>query len=149
MIVEVELPSARNDVLDAEMVDSPASGVAAVMVTVAVGVILKPSMVAETVLASAFVDDRVTVLTPELLVSAGELTVLLLPDTLTTTVAPLTTEPNASLAVTVMVLDPLPAVIEDGETATSDWLASGKPTGVSEKPLEQADSPPIFSTEMQ
>ncbi len=116
---------------------------------VAVCVTATPLIVAETVLAPATLEDSVAVVTPEELVAAGVLITLLLPDALIVTAAPLMTLPNASLAVTVMMLDPLLAVMVDAETEMVDWLALGTPTGISETALEQSDSPPMFSTAMQ
>jgi hypothetical protein len=79
-------------------------------VTVAVGVIGVPLMVAETVLDSATVELNVPVAIPlELVVLVGWLPVLPDPVAASTTVAPLIGLPFPSRAVTVIVEDP-PAV---------------------------------------
>ena len=69
-----------------------------------------PFAVAETVFASATVELKVPVATPEALVGPdGCVRVFPFPVAAKTTVAPLTAFPLASFAVTVIVEEPLPA----------------------------------------
>ena len=102
--------------------------VGAVTVTPAVWVMATPLIVAETVLVSAVVELSVPVATPLPFVEApGCVSVLPEPVAARTTVAPLTAFPFASLAVTVIVDVPLPAVIEVGDAVTVDCAADTEP----------------------
>src|ERR1041385_2610430 len=99
-----------------------------VTVTVAVCVIAVPFAVADTVFDSATVELKLPVATPLASVAAaGWVTVLPLPVAASTTVAPVTGFPKSSLAVTVIVDDPLPAAIEVGEAVTLDCEAETGP----------------------
>src|SRR5437588_272133 len=85
-----------------------------------------PLTAAETVFASATVELTVPVATPSAPVTAaGWVTVLPLPVAASTTVELGRASRSASFAVTVIVAEPLPAVIDAGAAATSDWLALG------------------------
>src|ERR1051326_7521155 len=85
-----------------------------VTTTAAVCVTATPLIVADTVFDSATVELSVPVATPlAFVVVPGCVTVLPVPLALSTTVAPATGLPSASLAVTVIVELPLPAVIGD------------------------------------
>ncbi len=97
-----------------------------------------PLMVAEMVFVSATVDVSLLVKTPLLLVApdAG-VSVLPLPDAASVTFAPPIVLPLASLAVTVMVDNPLPAVKEVGAAATV------------ELPAETPEPPPPLPAEWQ
>src|SRR6266550_2060394 len=87
-----------------------------------------PLIVAETVLVSAVVELSVPVATPLPFVELpGCVSVLPEPVAARTTVAPLTAFPFASLAVTVIVDVPLPAVIEVGDAVTVDCAADTAP----------------------
>ena len=102
--------------------------VGAVTVTVAVWVMATPLIVADTVFEPATVELRLPVATPLPLVGpAGWVSVFPEPLAARTTVAPLTAFPFASLAVTVIVDVPLPAVIEVGEAVTVDCDADTGP----------------------
>src|ERR1041385_468254 len=99
-----------------------------VTVTVAVCVIAVPFAVADTVFDSATVELKLPVATPlASAAAAGWVTVLPLPVAASTTVAPVTGFPKSSLAVTVIVDDPLPAAIEVGEAVTLDCEAETGP----------------------
>src|SRR5256886_9758165 len=112
VIVAPPLPAVIGDV--ALTVDCAADTVPGFTTTVAVCVTATPLMVADTVFDSAAVELRVPVATPLVFVVAlGCVTVLPKPVALRMTVAPATGLPNASRAVTVIVEDPLPAVIGD------------------------------------
>src|SRR6058998_818796 len=114
MIVDVPLPAAIGDV--ALTVDCAADTGPAFTTTVAVWVTPIPSIVAEIVLDSAWVDDNVPVATPlAFVVAAGCVSVLPPPVADRITVAPATGLSSASRAVTVIVeaLAPLEAVIGD------------------------------------
>jgi len=96
-----------------------------VTVTVAVCVTATPSIVAETVFASATVELNVPVATPLALVGPlGCVSVFPVPVAPSTTVAPAIGFPKASLAVTVMVdaVEPLLATIDVGAAVTVDTL---------------------------
>src|SRR6266516_962604 len=102
--------------------------VGAVTVTLAVCVTATPAIVAETVLLSGVVELRVPVATPLPFVGlAGCVSVLPEPLAARTTVAPLTAFPFASVAVTVIVDVPPPAVIEVGEAVNVDCDAETGP----------------------
>src|SRR5207249_6842562 len=102
--------------------------VGAVTDTPAVWVMATPLIVAETVLVSAVVELSVPVATPLPFVELpGCVSVLPEPVAARTTVAPLTAFPFASLAVTVIVDVPLPAVIEFGDAVTVDCAADTEP----------------------
>src|SRR6266516_6657191 len=102
--------------------------VGAVTVTLAVCVTATPAIVAETVLVSGVVELSVPVATPLPFVGlAGCVSVLPEPLAARTTVAPLTAFPFASLAVTVIVDVPLPALIAVGEAVTVDCDAETGP----------------------
>src|SRR6059036_1980315 len=125
VIVELPLPAAIGDV--ALTVDWLADTVPAFTTTVAVCVIATALIVAEIVLDSARVDDKVPVATPlAFVVVAGCVSVLPDPVAASTTVAPGIELPFASRAVTVIVDVPLPAVIGD-VALTVDWLADTVP----------------------
>jgi hypothetical protein len=127
VIVEVPVPAAIGDV--AVRVDWPGETAPAFTTTVAVWVMATASIVAETVFASAAVDDSVPVATPlALVVPTGCVTVLpVVGATVSATLAPWIAFPFASRAVTVIVEVPLPAVI--GDVAVSvDRAAETVPT---------------------
>src|SRR5438093_11663887 len=108
-------------------VDCAADTAPAFTTTVAVWVTPIPSIVAEIVFDSAWVDDSVPVATPlAFVVAAGCVSVLPDPVAASTTVAPGIGLPLASRAVTVIVDVPLPAVIGD-VALTVDWLADTVP----------------------
>src|SRR5213083_135890 len=114
VIVELPLPAAIGDV--ALTVDCAADTGPAFTTTVAVLVTPIPSIVAEIVLDSAWVDDNVPVATPlAFVVAAGCVSVLPPPVADRITVAPATGLSSASRAVTVIVeaLAPFEAVIGD------------------------------------
>src|SRR2546422_2490247 len=116
VMVDVPLPAAMGDV--AVTVDCSADTVPAFTTTVAVWVIATELIVAETVFDPATVEVSVPVATPPASVVAdGCVRVFPLPVTLSTTVAPGIALPKPSVAVTVMVDVPLPAVI--GEVAVT------------------------------
>src|SRR6266550_1627267 len=127
--VMVELPfPAVSEVGAAATVDCEADTGAAVTVTAAVCVIAVPSIVAETVFDSATVELKVPVATPVPSVRPlGCVRVLPLPVAASTTVAPPIGLPLASLAVTVIVEVPLPAVIDAGAAVTVDCAADTGP----------------------
>src|SRR5207245_690852 len=107
-----------------------ALGAAAVTVTPAVCVIAIPLIVAEIVFASATVELTVPVATPLASVpAAGCVSVLPLPVAASTTGMRSDGRRVASFAVTVIVAEPFPAVIDAGAAATSDWLALGAAAG--------------------
>src|SRR5207244_759029 len=102
VIVDVPLPPAMGDV--AVTVDWAAETAPGLTTTVAVCVTATPLIVAETVFDSTRVEVRVPVATPLASVGlAGWVSVLFEPVADSTTVAPCTGLPLASLAVTVMV----------------------------------------------
>src|SRR5205807_1119588 len=108
----------------AATVDADADTAPAVTVTAAVAVRAVPLTVADTVFPSATVELRVPVATPLASVrAAGCVSVLPVPVTASTTDAPLIGFPVPSLAVTVIVVDPAPAVIVAGAAATVDSVA--------------------------
>src|SRR5216683_1729908 len=111
----------------AATVDCAAETVPAFTTTVAVWVTATALMVADTVFDSAAVELNVPVATPlALVVPTGCVRVLPVPVAASTTVAPAIGLPFASLAVTVMVDVPLPAVIGD-VAATVDCAAETVP----------------------
>src|SRR6266852_6082947 len=111
----------------AATVDCAAETVPAFTTTVAVWVIATVLIVAETVFDSATVELSVPVATPlALVVPTGWVRVFPVPVAASTTVAPAIGLPFASLAVTVMVDVPLPAVIGD-VAATVDKEADTAP----------------------
>src|SRR5216683_1534957 len=125
VMVDVPLPAVIGDV--AATADKDADTAPAVTVTVAVWVIATVLIVAETVFDSATVDASVPVATPlALVVPTGCVRVFPVPVAASTTVAPAIGLPFASLAVTVMVDVPLPAVIGD-VAATVDCAAETVP----------------------
>jgi hypothetical protein len=86
----------------------------ALTTTVAVCVTATPLIAADTVFDPAAVELRVPVAAPlASVVALGCVTVLPRPVALSTTVAPATGLPNGSRAVTVIVEDPVPAVMGD------------------------------------
>ena len=96
--------------------------------TVAVCVIAVPLIVAETVFDPATVELSDPVATPlAFVVPEGWVRVFPLPVAASTTVAPLIGFPKASLAVTVMVEDPPPAVIVAGDAVMVDCEADRGP----------------------
>src|SRR5690348_3566553 len=104
-------------VLDGSVVSTTFAAGPGLTTTVAVWVTATPLMVADTVFDSATVELNVPVATPlAFVVALGCVSVLPVPDAVTTTVAPCTGFPNASRAVTVIVDVPLPAVIGDVAT---------------------------------
>src|SRR5438093_9479755 len=125
-MVEVPLPAAIGDV--AVTVDCVADTVPGFTTTVAVCVIATASIVADTVFASAAVDDSVPVATPlALVVPTGCVSVFpVVGVAASVTVAPAIGFPFASRAVTVMVDGPLPATIGDVAVAV-DWAADTDP----------------------
>ena len=83
-----------------------------------------PLTVADTVFAPATVEESVPVATPLPFVPAvGCVSVFPVPVAASTTDAPLIGFPEPSLAVTVIVVDPAPAVIVAGAAATVDSVA--------------------------
>jgi len=99
-----------------------------VTLTVAVWVIAVPLIVAETVLVSATVEPSDPVATPLAFVGpAGWVRVFPLPVDARITVAPLIGFPKPSLAVTVMVEAPPPAMIDIGEAEIVDCEADKGP----------------------
>src|SRR6266852_4112182 len=111
----------------AATVESAAETVPAFTTTVAVWVIATALTVADTVFDSATVDERVPVATPlALVVAAGCVRVLPVPEAARTTVAPGIGLPLASRAVTVIVEPVPPAVIGD-VAATVDTFADTAP----------------------
>src|SRR5437588_582262 len=99
-------------------------------VTAAVSVtVTLPSTRAVTVFVSAAVElNAPLICPPAFVVPTGWVSVLPVAGvTVSVTVAPLTGLPLASRTVTVMVLDPAPAVIVAGAAATVDWAALGPP----------------------
>ena len=113
---------------DAETSDCAAETAPVTTVTVAVGVMPTPPIVAETVFASATVEAIVPVVTPLALVTAaGGVMVFPVPVEARATVAPLITLLFASRAVTVIVLVATPATIDVGEAAMSDCAAETTP----------------------
>jgi len=120
VIVALPLP-AVSDAGAAATEDCDADTGAGLTVIVAVCVISVPSIVADRVFASATVELKLPVATPlALVVPLGCVSVFPLPVAASTTVAPLIGLPLASLAVTVIVALPLPAVSDVGEAATLD-----------------------------
>src|SRR5712692_6319050 len=125
VMVDVPLPAVIGDV--AATVDCAAETVPAFTTTVAVWVIATVLIVAETVFDSATVELKLPVATPlALVVPTGCVRVFPVPVAASTTVAPAIGLPFASLAVTVMVDVPLPAVIGD-VAATVDCAAETVP----------------------
>src|SRR5260370_219607 len=147
----------------AATVDCAAETAPAVTTTVAVWVIATVLIVADTVFDSATVELRLPVATPlALVVPTGCVRVFPVPVAASTTAAPAIGLPFASLAVTVMVDVPLPAVMGD-VAATVDkaadpapavtgtgaawgwrgcWGAGRVASGVSPSPWGQAPPPP-------
>src|SRR6266540_2381158 len=127
VMVALALPAVRA-VGEAVRVDCDADTGAGSTVTVAVSVRGAPSIVAEMVFVSAPVELRVPVATP--LASVGPLgwvSVLSLPVTARTTVAPLIGFPLASRAVTVMVASPLARAMNVAAAASVDAEADTDP----------------------
>src|SRR5216684_3653107 len=125
VMVDVPLPAVIGDV--AATVDCAAETVPAFTTTVAVWVIATVLIVADTVFDSATVELKLPVATPlALVVPTGCVRVFPVPVAASTTVAPAIGLPLASLAVTVMVDVPLPAVIGD-VAATADKDADTAP----------------------
>ena len=119
--VIVEVAPGATDVGEAVTVDRAAETVAGVTVTVAVCVMVVPSIWAVTVLVPRSVDEIVPVARPlASVVAEGCVSVLPVPVTESTTVAPLIGLPLASFAVTVMVDVPLPTSMDVGAAATVD-----------------------------
>src|SRR6266550_1248707 len=126
-MVALPLP-AVTDPGAAVTLDVDAETVAGVTVTVPVCVTGVPLIVAETVFVSATDELSVPVATPLAFVTlAGCTRVLPLPVAASTTVAPLIGFPLASLAVTVIVDEPLLAWMDDGDTPSVDWSADTLP----------------------
>ena len=126
-MVALPLP-AVTDPGTAVTVDVDAETIAGVTVTVPVCVTDVPLIVAETVFVSATDELSVPVATPLAFVTlAGCARVLPLPVAASTTVAPLIGFPLASLAVTVIVDEPLLAWMDDGDTPSVDWSADTLP----------------------
>src|SRR5690349_2343660 len=138
VMVEVPLPAAIGEV--AVSVDCVAETAPAFTSTVAVCVIATELIVADTVFDPAMVALSVPVATPLASVKpAGCVSVFpVVGVTTSVTVAPAIAFPNASLAVTVIVEAPPPAVIGDVAT-TVDWLADTVPEPVM---LNAGDVPP-------
>src|SRR5713226_7122446 len=135
VIVELPLPAVIGDV--AVTVDKDADTAPAVTVTVAVWVIATVLIVADTVFDSATVELSVPVATPlALVVPTGWVRVFPVPVAASTTAAPAIGLPFASLAVTVMVDVPLPAVI--GDVATTVDCAAETVPAVTLKVLDVA-----------
>src|SRR6185312_6957841 len=126
VIVEEPLPAVIGDV--AVTVDWAAETVPAFTTTVAVCVIATVLIVADTVFDPAAVDASVPVATPfASVVPMGWVSVFpVVGVAARVTVAPAIALPNGSLAVTVIVDAPPPAVIGDVAT-TVDWLADTVP----------------------
>src|SRR6266852_5658531 len=123
--VDAPLPAVIGDV--AATVDCAAETVPAVTTTVAVWVIAIVLIVADTIFDSATVELKLPVATPlALVVPTGCVRVFPVPVAASTTAAPAIGLPFASLAVTVMVDVPLPAVIGD-VAATVDCAAETVP----------------------
>src|SRR4029077_6857782 len=121
-------PPAVSEVGAATTVDCDADTAAGVTVTAAVCVIAVPLIVAEEIFCSAPVELRVPVATPvPSVVALGCVRVLPVPVAASTTLAPLIKLPLASLAVTVIVEEPLPATIDPGAALTVDWAADTGP----------------------
>src|SRR2546428_489754 len=111
-MVDVPLPAVIGDV--AATVDCAAETVPAFTSSVAGCVMAAARFVGETDLDSDAVDERVPVATPlALVVPTGWVSVLPVPETARTTVAPWIGLPLPSRAVTVMVEPVPPAVIGD------------------------------------
>src|SRR6266540_3278808 len=127
VIVELPLPAVIGDV--ALTVDCAAETVPTFTTTVAVCVIATELIVAETVFVCAAVELRVPVVTPlALVVPTGCVSVFpVVGVAASTTVAPAIGFPLASLAVTVIVEAPLPAVMGD-VAVTLDCAAETVPT---------------------
>src|SRR5919197_876133 len=124
-MVDVPLPAVIGDV--AATSDCVAETAPAVTATVAVCVIATELIVADTVLSPATVELSVPVATPfALVVPLGCVSVLPVPVAASTTVAPEIGLPRPSLAVTVIVEVPVPAVIGD-VALTVDWAAESAP----------------------
>ena len=120
VIVALPLPAVSDDGAAATE-DCDADTGAEATVTVAVCVIPVPLIVADMVFTPATVELKLPVATPlALVVPLGCVNVLPLPVAASTTVAPLIGLLLASLAVTVIVELPLPAVRDVGEVATLD-----------------------------
>ena len=127
VIVVLPLP-AVSEVGAAATVDCAAETGAEVTVTTAVWLTTVPLIVAETVFVSATVALSVPVATPLAFVwLAGCVSALPLPVAASTTAAPLIGLPLASLAVTVIVDDPLPTAIDAGAAASVDCEAETGP----------------------
>jgi hypothetical protein len=125
VIVDVPLPAVIGDV--AARLDCAPETVLAVTTTVAVCVIARVLMVAETVLDSATTELSVPVATPlAFVVELGCVSVFPVPVADNATVAPWIRFPNASFAVTVIVEVPVPAAIGD-VAVTVDWPADTDP----------------------
>jgi hypothetical protein len=108
--------------------DRDADTGAGVTVTVAVCVTAVPSIVADTVFASATVELKLPVATPFASVGpAGCVSEFPLPVAASSTVAPLIGLPFASFAVTVTVELPVPVVIDVGAVITLDAEAETGP----------------------
>src|SRR5947208_3313021 len=147
-MVEVPLPATIGDV--AVTVDCAADTAPAVPTTAAVCVTVTASIVADTVFASAVVDDSVPVATPlAFVVPRGCISVFpVVGVAASVTVAPAIGFPFASRAVTVTVDVPLPATIGD-VAVTVDWVAATAPavpivvdvTGRSEEHTSELQSP--------
>jgi hypothetical protein len=127
VIVEVPLPATIGEV--AASVDCPAETGPTFTRTVAVCVIARPLAVADTVFDPAAVELNVPVAWPfASVVAAGWVSVFpVVGVAASVTVAPFTGLPPASLTVTVMVLEPEPAVMLPGAAATDDCDALGPP----------------------
>jgi len=129
VIVTVLLPPAVNDAGAAATVDCDAeTWEAGFTMTAAVCVIAVPLIVAETVFVPATVEVRVLVKTPlPFVVPEVGLSVLPVPVDATLTLWPLIVLPLPSLAVTLMVEDPLPAVNDVGAAETVEFVAETPP----------------------
>jgi len=100
----------------------------AVTVTVAVCVTATVPIVVETVFVPTVADERVPMATPfAFVVPTGWVSVLPIPVAASVTLAPLIGLPCASRAVTVIVEEPIPAVIDVGDAATVDSEAETAP----------------------
>ena len=125
VMVDVPVPAAIGDV--AVRVDWPADTGPGFTTIVAVAVTPTPPIVADTTFDPAVVDERVPVTTPFASVGpAGWVSTLFAPFAASTTVAPWIGLPLASLAVTVIVDVPLPAVMGD-VAVTVDCVAETPP----------------------
>ena len=118
-------PPAAIDAGATATVDCAAETAAGTTVTVVVGVMSTPPIVAETVFVSATVDAIVPVVTPLPFVAAGCTNVFPPPVEESTTAAPLIRLLKASRAVTVIVLVGAPAVMDVGEALIVEFAAEG------------------------